>query len=254
MELARLASLRGHEVVLAEATDRLGGRFALAAATADPNAALLRWFEGEMERRSVEVRLESPLTADEIASAGFDETFLATGARWPRPDVPGAERSHVQTVDELRDWLAVESSPRTEKDVPLVVLGGNRAGIALAGVARSRGAEVTVLEPGSVFSAANGLVGRWRYVHEAQQAGIRLVPGADLQAIDDDVVHWTDADGKDRSTEASKVLVSSGAVADTTLLDAVLARGVAAHALGDCHAIGLVEGAMQRAAELVLGS
>ena len=252
MEAARLASLRGHAVVLAEAAGRLGGRFALAAGTAEPNAALLRWFEGEMERREVETRLATPMNADEIEAADFDVVLVATGASWPRPNVPGADLGHVQTVDDLAGWLDTEAGGVSERGKSFVVIGGNRAGIALAGVARARGAEVVVLEPGVVFSAANGLVGRWRYVHEAREAGIRLEPQATLREIDAESVHWVDADGAERSSSADRVIISSGATPDTTLVDTLVGRGVVAHGLGDCVSIGLVEGAMQRAAELLL--
>ena len=252
METARLASLRGHEVVLAEASARLGGRFALAARTAEPNAALLRWFESEMERRKVEVRLDTRMDADAIESAGFDAVFVATGAHWPRPSVPGAELGHVQTVDDLGAWLDAGDGATSERGRSFVVIGGNRAGIALAGVARSRGAEVAVLEPGGVFAAANGLVGRWRYVHEAREAGIRLVAQATLRGLDRASVLWADGEGVERSIDADCVIVSNGATPDLALADRLVARGIAARALGDCLSIGLVEGAMQRAAELVL--
>ncbi len=265
MEAARLASLRGHDVVLAEASDRLGGRFALAAATAEPNAALLRWFEGEMERQEgVELRLRTRMGVEEIVGAGFDHVLVATGARWPRPNVPGSSQFHVQTVDELRAWLSASthtssddnsenrSENRSESDVPIAVIGGDRAGLALACVARSRGAEVVVLEPGDVFSSANGMVGRWRYVHEAQQAGVRLVPNATLRKISAGSVTWTDVEGDLQSAHADRVFISNGALPDTTLLDALVAKGVAAEAIGDCVSTGLVEGAMQRAAEVVL--
>lgn len=252
METARLASLRGHDVVLAEAAARLGGRFVLAAGTAEPTAALLQWFESEMERRKVEVRLDTPMNVAAIAAAGFDDVFVATGARWPRPNVPGADLGHVQTVDDLGGWLDARGDADSERGKSFVVVGGDRAGIALAGVARARGAEVAVLEPGVVFSAANGLVGRWRYVHEAREAGIRLEPRATLREIGRGSVHWVDAEGAERSTSANRVIVSSGAMPDTTLVDALVDRGIAARAVGDCFSVGLVEGAMQRAAELVL--
>jgi thioredoxin reductase len=162
----------------------------------------------------------------------------------------------VRTVDELHAWLspATEKSPdeNGDKDVPIVVIGGNRAGLALACVARSRGAEVVVLEAGNVFSAAIGLVGRWRHVHEAQQAGVQLVPNATLREISTHSVTWTDAAGDLQSARADRVFISNGAVPDTTLLDALKAKRVAAEAIGDCVSIGLVEGAMQRAAEVVL--
>ncbi|MGE4652142.1 MAG: NADH:flavin oxidoreductase, partial [Myxococcota bacterium] len=117
---------------------------------------------------------------------------------------------------------------------------------------RARGAEVVVLEPGTVFAAANGLVGRWRYVHEARESGISLEPQATLRAIDRASVHWLDAEGAERSIPADQVIVSSGALPDTALVDRLVDRGIAARALGDCFSIGLVEGAMQRAAELLL--
>ena len=51
---------------------------------------------------------------------------------------------------------------------------------------------------------------------------------------------------------ADLVLVSSGAVSEAGLADALGARGIETHAIGDCAAVGLVEGAMHGAAELVL--
>lgn len=251
MEAARLAALRGDRVVLAEADDRLGGRFALAARTAETNAALLRWFEGEMSRREVEVRLKTRMDADTIAAEGFDAVFVATGARWPRPDVPGANLPHVFGVDELRSWLDTDAAPDAERGETYVVLGGDRAGVALASVARARGAEVTVLEPGGVFCAAVGLVGRWRYVHEALEAGVQLEPDARLTKIEPDAVHWLNLAGEARSTPATRVIVSSGALPETSLFDALKARGVPVEALGDGDSIGLVEGAMARAAALL---
>ena len=205
-----------------------------------------------MERRKVEVRLDARMDADAIEAAGFDHVFVATGARWPRPNVPGADLGHVQTVDDLGEWLGAAGGAISERGRSFAVIGGNRAGIALAGVARARGAEVVVLEPGTVFAAANGLVGRWRYVHEALEAGIWLEPQATLRAVDRGSVHWVDAEGAERSSPADQVIVSSGALPDTTLVDHLVDRGIAARALGDCFSIGLVEGAMQRAAELLL--
>ena len=261
MEAARLASLRGHEVVLAEASGSLGGRFALAARTAEPNKALLRWFEGEMERQHVEVRLETRVQSEDVGGMGFDEVYVATGARWPRPEVPGAELSHVKTVDEIRPWLCDESigaaneiatEAASKSGSHVVVLGGDRTGLAIAGVARARGAEVLVLEPGHVFAEANGMVGRWRYVHDAEEMGIRLIGGADLREIRLGAVDWVDAEGRSCSAKADRVIVSSGAIPDTRLVDALVSHGIAARALGDCESVGFVEGAVQRAAELIL--
>jgi len=251
MEAARLGVLRGHQVVLVEAGSRLGGRFVLAAATAEPNAELLAWFEGEMARGGIDVRLDTRFGVESIVDAGFDEIVIATGGRWDRPEIPGADDARVATVDELGAWLA-EGRSDSEAGRTFVLLGGDRAGLALATVARARGADVEVLESTEVFAASNGLVGRWRYVHDARESGIRLQGGARVHGIVEEGVRWTDRDGAERVSPADRILVCGGARSDPSLAEALRARDVKLHAIGDCVAVGLVEGAMQTAAEVML--
>ena len=162
----------------------------------------------------------------------------------PREAHPG-----LIAVDALGPWLEDE---RTAEGRQIVVLGGNRAGLSLAMCARARGAEVVVLEPSEVFGASLGLVGRWRHVHEAIQAGVDLEGGARLESIEVDSIRWRDTQDRPQRTHADTILVSSGAKPDTGLSEALAARGVRAHSIGDCQAIGLVEGAMQDAAKLML--
>jgi dimethylamine/trimethylamine dehydrogenase len=100
---------RGYEVVLAEATDALGGRVAREARL--PGLAswirVLDYRAGQIERlRNVEVALGSPLDAAEILSYDFDHVALATGARW-RDD--GVGRWHHRP-------LALDSVPGLTPD------------------------------------------------------------------------------------------------------------------------------------------
>jgi len=250
LEAARIAALRGHRVTLVEAGESVGGRFRFAAATSAPNAELLAWLERQVGRLGIDLRCKTRWGALEIVAAAFDHVLVATGARWPRPALPGAERDHVHTVDALGPWL---EGAVGRPDEPLVVLGGDKPGLALAGVARARGARsVVVLEAGTVFAASNGVVGRWRYVHEAQASGIVLEPGARAVAIEPEQVRWQDAVGRERTTPARRVLVASGAEPDATLVVALQAAGVRARAIGDGRALGRIEGAMRDATEAAL--
>jgi 2,4-dienoyl-CoA reductase (NADPH2) len=249
MEAARLAALRGHEVSLIEAQERLGGRFALAAHTAAPNAELLAWLEGQMERLPIDVALGQRANLDAIVRAGYDDVLVATGARFARNTLPGAEGARVHGVDELDDWLEGQGDWETRE---LVVIGGDRMGLSLAMVARRRGAEVTVLETSDVFAAANGLVGRWRYVHEAEAQGIHLCGGSEVLSIDREGVRWRDHIGYAQDTPADRVFITTGAEPDTSLASAIVSRGMRSHTIGDCREVALVEGAMRDAAEVVL--
>lgn len=252
MEAARLAALRGHRVTLVEAGAALGGRFRFAAATSEPNAELLAWLERQVAKQGVEVRLGVRVDASGLGAsvADFDHVLVATGARWTRPAIPGIDAPHVHDVDGLGPWLAGGLGPADE---PLVVLGGDKPGIALATLARRRGpAPVTVLEATNVFATSNGVVGRWRYVHEAREAGVVLEGGARVLAIEPDRVRFVDEAGREREAKAARVLVTVGAAPDDALAQALRSRGVAARALGDCRALGRIEGAMRDATEIAL--
>ncbi len=82
MEAARVAAERGHGVVLAEAGPQLGGAFRLAGQ--QPRRAqileLIDWYERELARLGVDVRLNTPLDADEVPAFGADVVVLATGS------------------------------------------------------------------------------------------------------------------------------------------------------------------------------
>ena len=109
-----------------------------------------------------------------------------------------------------------------------------------------------MLEESKVFAASNGVVGRWRYVHEAREAGVVLEGGATVLAIEPERVLWRDAAGQSRSTPARRVIVTTGAAPDESLVRSLAAAGVAARAIGDCRALGRVEGAMRDATEVAL--
>ena len=80
MEAARVARLRGHEVVLLEATDRLGGQINLAAkAPGGEEIAIAGWRAAELERLGVEVRLNSYAEAEDVVALEPDVVIVATG-------------------------------------------------------------------------------------------------------------------------------------------------------------------------------
>jgi dimethylamine/trimethylamine dehydrogenase len=106
LEAAMALGKRGYEVVLAEATDRLGGRVAREARL--PGLAtwirVVDYRRGQLARLpGVELAFASRLEADEILSYGFDHVALATGARWRRD---GSARWHTRPIP-IGDGVAV---------------------------------------------------------------------------------------------------------------------------------------------------
>src|SRR5262249_50347434 len=105
MEAARVATARGHEVVLCEASARLGGTLRLAALVYEPNERLLRWFEARMKELPLALRMEQEVTPALVREIAPDVVIAAVGASHARPQIAGAELPHVFDADDLRALL-----------------------------------------------------------------------------------------------------------------------------------------------------
>lgn len=112
LEAARTAVLRGHQVILHEAGQRLGGQVAIAASAprrADVGA-IVSFLIDEVQSLGVEVHLNSWVDADTVAAIDPDEVIVATGTT-PRHDgfqvstpsqpIPGFDRRHVYNAWQL---------------------------------------------------------------------------------------------------------------------------------------------------------
>ncbi len=91
LEAAQALGKRGYEVMLADATDSLGGRVAREARL--PGLAawirVLDYRQSQIERLpNVDIALGSEVTVDEVLSYDFDHVAVATGSRW-RADAGG---------------------------------------------------------------------------------------------------------------------------------------------------------------------
>lgn len=87
MEAARVAALSGHKVVLFEAQPSLGGTVNIAkrAPKAYGLGDITNWQEQEIYRLGVDVRLSTPVDADDVLAEVPDEVIVATGSL-PRMD------------------------------------------------------------------------------------------------------------------------------------------------------------------------
>ena len=69
LEVARVATLRGHDVTVFESSPRIGGALRFAALLYEPNLRLLRWYEHEITRLGVDVRTKTAATPEALSSA-----------------------------------------------------------------------------------------------------------------------------------------------------------------------------------------
>ncbi len=156
-EVARVARLRGHDVLLLEKSDRLGGQIHLASVppTKADFSQMISFYRGELERLGVEVRLSTPVTSKLLKSLQADVYVSATGSAASRPSIPGVELGHVFFAS---DVLAGRVDIQTG---PVAVIGGGASGLETADFLAAKGLVVNVIDmldsPGRDIAAGTGV-------------------------------------------------------------------------------------------------
>ncbi len=286
MEAARRLAGDGHEVVLFEKSDRLGGTLRFASLVYPANEALLEWLSAQVEASDVDVRLGTAATPELLASLAPDDVVVATGARRSMPDVPGADLPHVFSGDDMRDLMLGASSPLLQQKTSLftriatragaatgltanldfvrkathgwmplgqnvAIVGGELVGLELAEFLSERGRTVNVVDDVPRFGAGITLVRRLRLLAELREHGLGLHPSAKDIRIEEGRVCFTDAGGEARSVPADHVVVAKGTTGDSSQAEAFRRAGLRVHEIGDATGVGYIEGAMRDAMQAV---
>jgi len=257
---ATVAAQRGHEVVLFDRADRIGGQFNLACRIPGKEEfrETLRWFGHRIGETGVGLRLSTEATPE--ALAGFDVIVLATGVN---PRAVGFEgHDHPRVVgylDVLRG--AVVPGPRVAivgaggigfdvaeflvQDAPSPTLdpaqwmrewGVDPSFESAGGLRPPRPApaarEVWLLQrspgrPGARLGKTTGWIHRGTLKHK----GVRMLGGVEYVAVDDEGFHVR-VDGHPRVLPVDHVVVCAGQESERSLLAPLQAAGRRVHVIG----------------------
>ncbi len=141
MEAAIAAKDAGHDVTLYEATDRLGGQFEIAAYPPAKGilATLIAWERHQLEKRGININMNTEYTADICMKKQPDGVIIATGGTPKVPRIEGIDLPHVVTAtDVLRG--------KSEVGGRVVVAGGGMIGTETADYLATYGKSVTIVE------------------------------------------------------------------------------------------------------------
>lgn len=102
------AAERGHDVTLYDAAHEIGGQLNVARRVPGKQEfdETIRYFRTQLELHGVDVRLNTPVTAEDVSA--YDEVVVATGVSPRTPEIPGVDHpSVVGYLDVLRDGAPV---------------------------------------------------------------------------------------------------------------------------------------------------
>jgi 2,4-dienoyl-CoA reductase-like NADH-dependent reductase (Old Yellow Enzyme family) len=261
LEAARVAAEAGHEVVLYERSDAVGGQVRVAAAgpTRGELIDFVAYLERELDRLGVGVRLETEATAEAVLADEPDLVVVATGATPSAPHFPVDDAANVATVWDLLGGRVGEIPARA-----LVVddAVGFWHGVSAAELLAERGAAVELVTP----ARAVGLTiphESIAHVHRRlRTAGVRFRPFTDVTGVTGTTVALADSvTGEPSETEAELVVVKSRLGVEDALARDLDGKVPALVAIGDCaaprrmnHAVLEADLALRRFEEGRIGS
>ncbi|MGI9513377.1 MAG: FAD-dependent oxidoreductase [Anderseniella sp.] len=146
LEAARRAAGLGHQVTVYEAGPHIGGQLRLWANSpfAREYGLSIDWYEQELERAQVQVKLNTRLEPDDLEQIRADTVILATGsAPIPVRDLPGKSGSGMSIV--TPDDVLTHNAGSGARHAVIADEGGGRNGLAAAEVLAEAGIQVTVV-------------------------------------------------------------------------------------------------------------
>ncbi|MDF1609793.1 FAD-dependent oxidoreductase [Hoeflea sp. YIM 152468] len=245
LEAARVSAERGHRVVLAEASHHLGGAFRLAGLQPRRGQIidLIEWYERQLTKLQVEVRLNAYLDADDVVAERADVVILATGST---PAHSGFQKAipHLETlagIENGRVHSAEEIMARQARPGKRVIVldeGGNWKGCGTAWKLAEETHEVTIVTPDPMigmelqrtaadFPLRRTLIG----------LGVRFI-------VESAVTRWTGTlatvqsflDGSETEIEAETLVFATANRAENSLALALRQQGVDFREIGDAAA------------------
>jgi 2,4-dienoyl-CoA reductase-like NADH-dependent reductase (Old Yellow Enzyme family) len=179
MEAARVAASRGHEVVLLEATDRLGGQVVLAAKAPgrEETVGIADWLARELELLGVEVRLNTYAEASDILAENPDVVIVATGGL-PNASFLDEGEDLVHSV-----WDVLGGYVEPAGEVLVYDDHGWHQGPSTASALAKRGIRVEMVTPARMVGFEVGATNYPNYLRDAYRHGVRLTPDLELRAV-----------------------------------------------------------------------
>lgn len=281
MEAARVADLRGHDVILLEKQGRLGGSMLLASTVHSDNETFYQWQLRQLSQSGVDLRLGQEATKEILQQVQPDAIVVATGAKVETPAIPGADGDKVFSGAQLRRlvegsattadlrvlpaWLrspaawclktlSTRLTPKiirsfSRRYLPLgkrvVIVGADLAAIEVAEFLANRGRRIHILDHAARVAPEVGPKRLAEHMDRLDRLGITVNTESEVLSIAGDQVRYRTVNGVDRTLTANSVILAGEPVASTEFYDSVKELAPEVHAIGDCTGLGLFKKATQ---------
>lgn len=238
LEAARTATLSGHKVTLFEAADKVGGMVTAAETPSFKGQlkALIKYYEVQMEKLGVDLRLNTFVSADSPELEGYDKYIVAVGSEPFTPPIPGMDRDNVITVQDAHRHKEMIKGDN------IVICGGGQSGCDCAlELAEDFGKCPAIVEMAPKLSPDLNMMSHAALDRLVKEYKLDIHTSTKVKSVEDDGVHVLDADGNENVLPADTVISAFGLRKLSAYAEAVRARfGWRVRIIGDCDKVGRI--------------
>ncbi|WP_340150968.1 NADPH-dependent 2,4-dienoyl-CoA reductase [uncultured Sneathiella sp.] len=264
---AEVAARRGHSVTIYDAAPEIGGQFNLAKRIPGKEEfyETIRYFNKMIEKRGIELHLNTKATTDMLERAGYDKVIVATGISPRIPDVEGITHpkviSYIDAITGVKPvgkTVAIMGAGGIGFDVAENIMhAGKSAALDVDIFAREWGIDfenhprggVTGVEPVvaradrdvTLLQRKTSPVGRglgkttgWTHRISLARRGVKMINGVEYLKVDDDGLHLRISDQYE-ILDVDTIIVCAGQLPLRTLYDELIERGVDAELVGGAY-------------------
>lgn len=239
---ALTAAERGHDVVLLEATECVGGRIDEVAAPSYKHHDLRyqEYLAAEVARAGVDARYGVRATSEDVLALAPDSVVVAVGAEPIVPPVPGVERA-VLADDVLRGRARVSGT--------IAIVGGGLVGAECASVLAEAGCAVHLIEMQDDVLKDASYVTRHAQLRTLAQTGAAVHVSTQLTAVCEDAIEVETLEGAE-TIPCNAVVLAVGYRATGALAAELCEQVREVYEVGDARAARRIADAIEEAYEI----
>ncbi len=238
IEVARIATLRGHKVTIYEKTDKLGGVFIAAATPSfkEKDRMLIEWYRKQIAKLPIEVKFNTEVK--DLSEIDADEIVIATGATPKKARIPGFEKT-IEACDYLLSDKNVGDN--------VVIIGGGLTGCEIAYELSLNGKHPVIVEALNDLMATPKLcLANASYLRDYfKYKNVSVYLESKVMEIKDDGVIIEDKNGKRTAVKADNVISAIGYNPNP-----LVKKGRHVHVVGDALQVGNLRTVVWRAWEV----
>ncbi len=245
MEAAYVAKKRGHEVVLCEKENELGGLLRLAAVPISKQelCKVIKFMARRLNNEGIDVRTGCEVTPQMLADEFKDyEIICSTGAK-PKEIEAFKQFKQTMTADDI---LSGRKFPGRK----IVILGGGSVGCETADYLAPlvndlfpANRDVTVIEMTGSLMTGDGGAAKSRLTQRLMSKGVKLLLNAQVKKVDESIITY-EQDGEEHTIKDADTLVFAVGYTPTKV------EYENAHYIGDCDKVGNLKDAISGAYQL----